>query len=144
MLSPWRRIVGGKRTGNVRSAPDDGPTVMAMTDPELIEVKGANGTVRFDGRAVTIIRSGFVARSTVGAGEKRIPLRSITAVQWKAPTFLGRGFIQFTIPGGTEQRSKPGRQTRGAVSDENSVLVSKGMEGDFLRLKAAIEAALDE
>jgi hypothetical protein len=49
----------------------------------MLPVRGRNGTVTFDGATVVIARSGFVARATIGKGEKRIPLRHITAVQFK-------------------------------------------------------------
>ena len=37
---------------------------------------------------------------TIGKGEKRIPISSIKAVQWKPAGPLVNGFIQFTVPGG--------------------------------------------
>src|SRR5688500_8163474 len=48
-----------------------------------LEVKGVNGTIVFDGSIIAIRRDGLLARATVGKGEKRIPLRSIAAVQLK-------------------------------------------------------------
>ena len=68
--------------------------------------KGVNGTVSFDGTWVTIGRSGFLARSTVGKGEKRISVSQITSVRWKPPTKLVRGYISFALPGGNETRSR--------------------------------------
>jgi hypothetical protein len=72
--------------------------------------EGWGGQVWFDGLVVTIQRKGFVARATVGKGEKRIPISSIVAVQWK-PAGVVNGFIQFTIAGGNEARSRFGRQS---------------------------------
>jgi hypothetical protein len=60
-----------------------------------VEAKGVNGTVEFDGDFVTIKRTGTLARMTVGKGDKRIPVAQITAVQWKPPSALIRGFISF-------------------------------------------------
>ena len=111
-----------------------------MTEP--ISAKGHNGTVTFDGQFVTIERTGFLARASIGKGTKRIPVMSITAVQWKPPGFAVNGFIQFTVPGGSEGRSRSGKQTRNAREDENSVIVTKGQADDFLALRAAIEAAI--
>jgi hypothetical protein len=108
----------------------------------LIEAKGVNGQVTFDGSFVTITRKGFAARATVGKGEKRIPVASIAAVQWKAPGAMTRGFIQFTVPGGSERRSQFGSQTTDAAKDENSVLVAKGQVAEFEALREAIEGAL--
>ena len=109
---------------------------------EVIELKGVNGTIIFDGNMVIIRRSGAMARMTVGKGEKRIPVRSVTAVQFKPAGMAVRGYIQFTIPGGNERRSAPGRQTTDAAKDENSVLFAKGDQAAFENLRDAIEARL--
>ncbi len=37
-----------------------------------VTAKGYNGQASFDGRFITITRKGFVARGSVGKGEKRI------------------------------------------------------------------------
>ena len=72
--------------------------------------KGVNGTVTFDGTWVTISRTGFLARSTVGKGEKRISVSQITSVRWKPPTKLIRGYISFALPGGNETDRALGRR----------------------------------
>lgn len=48
-----------------------------------VYAKGWNGEASFDGYFVTIIRKGLVARVGVGDSEKRIPVGSVAAVQWK-------------------------------------------------------------
>lgn len=106
-----------------------------------LQVRGQTGTVTFDGTYVTITRTGL-ARLTVGKGDKRIPVGSITAVQWKPAGALVNGFIQFTIPGGNEQRSRAGSQTANAASDENSVVFTKKQAPAFEELRQAIEAAI--
>lgn len=85
----------------------------------MMEVKGVMATVQFDGRSVKIIRGRM---STVGRGEKSIPAKSITAVPWKPHTMTTRGYIQFTVSGGNESKSKLGSGTIDAAKDENSVL----------------------
>lgn len=105
----------------------------------LIEAKGHNGQVTFDGATVTISRKGGLARLTVGKGSKAIPVQHITAVQMKQATSLVNGFIQFSIPGGNERRSGFGTQTAGAVADENSVLFRKSQMADFERLRDAVQ-----
>lgn len=107
-----------------------------------MEVKGHTGTVVWDGDFVTIRRTGFNARMSVGKGEKRLPLSSITAVQWKPAGALVNGFIQFTVPGGNESRSRAGSQTTNAVKDENSVVFIKKQMPAFEELRAAIEQAI--
>lgn len=110
---------------------------------ELMEVKGHTGTVRFDGETVTILRKGFMARASVGKGEKRIPLAHVTSVQFKPAGPVMNGFIQFSVPGGNERRSQFGRQTKDASQDENSVVFHYRQRKDFEALRDAINAALD-
>jgi len=110
----------------------------------MIEVSGHGGQVTFDGDFVTILRKGFLARATVGKGEKRIPLASITAVQWKPAGAMTNGFIQFTVPGGNETRSRFGSQTSSASQDENSVVFTKAQMPDFDKLRSAIEQAISQ
>jgi hypothetical protein len=66
----------------------------------VIEAKGTNGRVLFDGVLVTIRRGG--ARSWLRAsGVRSIPARAITAVELE-PAGLGRGWIRFEIDGDDE------------------------------------------
>lgn len=112
--------------------------------PSPIEVKGHTGQVTFDGIFVTILRKGFRARSVVGKGEKKIPLASITATQWKPAGAVVNGFIQFTIAGGVERRSSFGKQTTDAGSDENSVVFTRKQMPAFEKLREAIDGAIME
>ena len=102
------------------------------------KVEGYNGTVIFDGKVLQILRKGTLARLSVGKGEKTIPINSITAVQWKEPGALVNGFIQFTVAGGVESRSKVGRQTVAAAQDENSVVLRKGKSSEMAELRDAV------
>src|SRR3954454_3124853 len=102
-------------------------------------VKGHNGQVTFDGAWVTITRNGLLGRASIGKGEKRISVNSISAVQWKPPGALVNGFLAFTLTGGVEKQSSFGSQTTDAARDENSVIVRKGQEQGFLDLRTAIE-----
>lgn len=106
-----------------------------------MEAKGTNGTIVFDGHTILIKRTGFNARMFVGGGEKRIPVASVTAVQWKKAG-LAAGFIQFTLAGGIERRSKPGRQGNDALHDENSVTFHARQQTAFEPIRAAIDAAI--
>jgi hypothetical protein len=115
---------------------------MARKGTDSVEVKGHNGTVVWDGTFVTIRRTGFLARASIGKGEKRIPLASITAVQWKPAGALVNGFIQFTMGGGNETRSKFGSQTTDAAKDENSVIFIKKQMAEFDALRSEIESAI--
>ncbi|MFE9432352.1 DUF4429 domain-containing protein [Streptomyces sp. NPDC006640] len=108
----------------------------------MIEVSGQGGQIQFDGQYVTITRKGFLARATIGKGEKRLHISQIAAVQWKAAGPMVNGFIQFTMPGGNERRSAFGSQTANAAKDENSVVFTKKQQPDFEKLRAALDAAI--
>jgi Domain of unknown function (DUF4429)/Short C-terminal domain len=107
----------------------------------MFEAKGTNGTLTFDGQTITILRKGFNARVFVGGGEKSIPIASVAAVQWKKAG-LTAGFIQFTVPGGNEVRSRSGRQSRDALHDENSVTFHARQMPAFEPIREAIEQAI--
>ena len=108
----------------------------------MIEAKGYSGTVSFDGEFVTIGRGRGLGRLVVGKGEKRIPIRHVTAVQLKPAGPLVNGFIQFSLGGGNERRSTFGRQTMDAGGDENSVVFTRKQQPAFDVLRAAVEAAM--
>lgn len=109
---------------------------------DKLTAKGRNGQVTFDGKTVTITRDGFLARSTHGSGEKSLPIRQIAAVQFKSPSLMTAGFIQFSVPGETSNRKGKGARTFDAASDENSVLFLKKNEDDFRAVKDAIQSAI--
>lgn len=102
-----------------------------------MRAEGVNGQVELDGGMVTIQRSGLMAKATVGGGEKRIPVKSIQAVQWKPASKLGRGFIQFSI-GGSDAKGR----AKDAAKDENSVLFTPKQQGDFEAVRNAVEQAI--
>jgi hypothetical protein len=107
-----------------------------------VEANGTGGQIEFDGQYVTITRKGFLARSMVGKGEKRLHIAQISGVQWKPAGAFVNGFIQFTVPGGNERRSSFGSQTQQAAQDENSVVFTKKQQPDFEKLRAALDAAI--
>jgi hypothetical protein len=106
-----------------------------------MSAKGYNGVVSFDGRMVTITRTGL-GRATLGKGSKAIPLRQITGVQLKPAGRLVNGYIAFTIPGGVEQQSRMGSATYSATKDENAVIFTRGQAAEFEALQAALNSAL--
>src|SRR5258708_25537604 len=83
----------------------------------MIEAKGSSGSFVLDGKCVTIFGKGALAGMTIGKGEKRIPISSITAVQWKPAGPLVNGFVQFTVPEGREKRSAFGGQLTESATD---------------------------
>ena len=108
-----------------------------------MEAKGHTGTVLFDGKSVIIRRKGFVARASVGKGEKNIPVKSISAVQWKPAGIIMNGYIEFSIAGGVESKSALGSATSNAVSNENAVVFTKKQMPLFEELRTAIEVAIN-
>ena len=67
----------------------------------MIEAKGANGRVTFDGVLVTIHRGG--ARAWLrGTGVRSIPAWAINAVELK-PAGFGRGWISFEVDRGEDE-----------------------------------------
>ena len=107
-----------------------------------VTAKGVGGLVKFDGHFVSITHKGVLGRLTVGKGEKRIPVSSITAVQIKPPGAMVNGFISFTLPGSNEKRSSFGRQSFDAAGDENSIVFTKDQAPSFVALRDAVEQAI--
>jgi hypothetical protein len=106
-----------------------------------MEVKGYNGQVIFDGNSLTITRKGL-GRITVGKGQIRIPISSVTAVRWKPAGPLVNGYIHFTMMGSNDRRSTFGRQTMNVGHDENSVIFLRSQMPDFEKLRTAVETAI--
>jgi len=104
--------------------------------------RGVTGSITYDGRFVTITRSGFLARTTSGKGERRIPLTSIQAVQWKPPGAFVNGFISFTVAGAIEKNRGFGKATIDAAKDENAVVVTQKQAPEMLAIRDAIEEAI--
>ncbi len=107
-----------------------------------MEFRGHTGAIQLNDDFVTIIRKGFLARASVGKGEKRIPISQITAIQLNPSGPLVNGFIQFSVGGGNESRSRFGHQTIDAGRDENSVVFHHMQRKQFEKLRAAVEKAI--
>ena len=97
--------------------------------------KGTNGLITIDGDWLTIDRKGTGGHS---AGDRRIPLASITAVQLQPARVFTNGFIRFTVPGSPEFRG--GLQT--AMRDENAVTFRRGQAKGFNMIRAAVEHSI--
>lgn len=81
---------------------------------------GGKSTITIDDQFIRIARRGLFNRASGLTGEKVISLESITSVQFKAPS-LQAGYIQFTIPGGGDEKKGVNR----ASTDEKAILFSK-------------------
>jgi hypothetical protein len=106
------------------------------------EAKGKNGQLSYDGSFVTIHGSGFLARTTRGKGEKRIPVTSINGVRWKPAGAMVNGYMALTVAGAIEKQAGFGNQTYRAVKDENSVVFTKKQQPDFEKIRAEIETSI--
>jgi len=110
-----------------------------LVSGDLLSAKGFDGNVTFDGTVVVIERN----RSKV---DKRIPVGSITSVQWSPPRGLNGfilGNITFTIPGENfipQQGVKIGK----GVVNPNAVNFKKPAAKDFEVVRDAINAAIEK
>lgn len=100
-----------------------------------MHVKGHNGQLDFDGNTVTISRKGLLAAGTVGGGTMRIPLGSITAVDFKKWSIFRWGHLRVVVQGGGMRRRK-------AIKDEQTVTFNRQHQAAFEEIRDAIEGAL--
>lgn len=99
------------------------------------QAKGVNGQLTVMPDRIIISRKGMLGFMTQGLkGDKEIPLANITAIQMKQPG-LTRGYIQFSIHGGIENRGG----VFDATKDENTVMFSAGQRKDFEQAKTLID-----
>ncbi|OKL46805.1 hypothetical protein BSR28_05035 [Boudabousia liubingyangii] len=105
--------------------------------------KGVNGQIDFDGQKVTITREGFMARASQGRSSKVLHLHQIAAVQYKPPSRLVNGFIQFSVSGElSEKVALKGQRTKAAAQDENAVILWHKHKEEAEALVDAINDAL--
>ena len=108
----------------------------------MVEAKGRNGHMSFDGDFVTIRRAHFFGRMVDKDG-RRVPIATITEVQFKpAGGFVNNGFISLTLTGGVEKRAAFGDRTVDPSNDPNSVLFSTKQQPQFEELRTEIETAI--
>lgn len=97
--------------------------------------KGHNGQIAIEGDWLIIYRKGL-GRAGHSKGDRRIPLKNITAVQMRPGGALANGFIRFSVPGTPELRGG----LKDATRDENAVIFTKWQQEAFESIRAAIEA----
>jgi hypothetical protein len=105
----------------------------------VIEAKGVDGRVTFDGTLVTIQRGGGAVRSwRTGTSSKSIPAWAIAGVEL-VPAGLGRGSIGFVVrpPEGTvvDEDDEP------ELLDEHTVVFGRGQQGAFEEVQRQVKAA---
>jgi hypothetical protein len=89
--------------------------------------KGTNGLITIDGDWLTIERK--------GAGDRRIPLAAISAVEVRQARVFTHGFIRFSVAGSPEFRGG----VQSAMRDENAVTFRRGQAKGFNMIRAAVE-----
>ena len=101
--------------------------------------KGQDGQLELSGDMLIIHRKGVLAKVTKGltTGERRIPIASITAVQFK-PAGLTSGYIRFSMLGAVDKR--PGIMA--GTQDENQVQFMKKHQGEFEAIRDHIEGTI--
>lgn len=108
---------------------------------EQITVQGTGGEITLKSKRVIISRKGLLGKAVHGyKGDKEIPLKNITAVQFKLPGSVTNGYIQFSLLGGNESRGG----AFDAAGDENTVMFTKNQESDFKEIKRFIDAFIDD
>ena len=108
----------------------------------MIEAKGHNGQVTFDGTTITITRKGALGRLSSGKGSIALPVTQVTSVRFKEAGPVVNGYIQFSVPGRIEQRSQFGSQTTDAAHDPNSVIFTRKQRAQFAALRDAVQEAI--
>ena len=103
------------------------------------EAHGKNGIIRLTKNRVIISREGYWGFISQGeSGSKEIPIKNITAVQFKSCSAT-TGFIQFTIIGGIEASGG----VFSAVKNENTVLFLEDQESNFREVKRYVDSIID-
>ena len=99
---------------------------------------GVAGTITFDGVNVTIEHKRPLQSQSV----KRIPVASISAIEWKPPTALVNGYIEFTILGGVEHQVVGHSRTMDATQNENALVFTRKQQPQFEALRDAVDASI--
>ncbi|MFN6517406.1 MAG: DUF4429 domain-containing protein [Nostoc sp. CreGUA01] len=104
------------------------------------EIEGSNGQIRLTHNRIIISRRGTTAFITQGLkGDKEIPIRRITAIQFKPADRLTKGYVQFSIEGNIELI----RGVFADIIDENTVIFSWAEQPEFEELKRYINSVID-
>lgn len=104
--------------------------------------RGISGQMGFDGQSVTITRRGLFPWLIHGSsGHKSIPVRSITAVQYRRCGFY-QGYLQLSVSGELENGGGRDHESSRLASDENTVLFYWRGNHAFHDLGEEIRAAI--
>ncbi len=99
----------------------------------VLVAKGVGGRITLYEDKIKIKHEGLWGFTKgIYKGDKEIPIDQITAIQWRNPSRLASGHIQFTIMGGSSD-------SRAGSIDENSMMFNNPEMPEFERLKVEVE-----
>jgi hypothetical protein len=101
------------------------------------ETKGLGSTVTFDGKFIVISRG---LLNPLGKGSTKIPIQSISSIEWRAPG-IQSGFLRFNVAQGLSRNAKLDR-VKDAVKDDHAVIATQKHSKGLLELKEIIESML--
>lgn len=103
----------------------------------IIMLNGINGQMELYTDKIIIKRKGVLAKMTQGffKGDKTIYIKQITGMQVKQGGNFTNGYIQFTVPGGIENK----KGIVDATKDENTVMFKKKDNELVVKIKEKIE-----
>ncbi|MEK2611442.1 DUF4429 domain-containing protein [Pseudomonas shirazensis] len=107
----------------------------------ILKANGHNGQLELTNSALRIKRKGALAFLTQGfKGDKEIPIKQITSIQFKKASIIVNGYIQFTFNGSQEAK---GGVLQGA-SDENTVMFRSGQQKEFNAIRDELQKRMNE
>ena len=115
-----------------------------------IVAKGSGGTVKYDGKTITIKRKGLKHKLQHGGDSTIvIALSSISAVKWKDPSWSSPGSIHFVTGMSARRGALEGGILSGSLislaapkSDENLVTFDKSQKQEFQKIRELVERAI--
>lgn len=126
------RIIAS-RSASIDASRGGGRVAGQGLDGAVLVAKGAGGRITLYEDRIKIKHEGLVGLTKgLYKGDKEIPIDQITAIQWRNPSAVFAGHIQFTIMGGSSD-SKAGS------TDENSMMFNGPAVPEFERLKLEVE-----
>ncbi|MEH1865109.1 MAG: hypothetical protein V7K69_08870 [Nostoc sp.] len=104
------------------------------------KIQGSNGEIRLTHNRIIISRKILTALITQSLNsDKEIPIRRITAIQFKPADPLNKGYLQFCIEGSIELIGG----VLASVIDENTVIFSWAEQPEFEEMKRYINSVID-
>ena len=102
-----------------------------------MDAQGLTGRIQWDGTAITIVREGALARLYVGAGETRIPVEQISAVEWRPAGMLSVGWLRLVVPGTPPPRVHRNRAQM-ARTDPYAIVFNRAQQPAFEEIWRAL------